>query len=63
MQVTARPKLVVSADGTWGTYLFDARTGQAMRAIDEYTGGVQFSLDGRWVVRQLSLDIEAASNR
>ena len=42
--------LVVSADGTQGAYLFDARTGQAVRPIDEYTGGVQFSLDGRWLV-------------
>ena len=42
--------LVVSADGSRGAYLFDARTGQAVRQIDEWTGGVQFSLDGRWLV-------------
>jgi len=42
--------LVVSADGRKGTYLFDARTGQGVRLLDEYTGGVQFSLDGRWLV-------------
>ncbi len=42
--------LVVAADGGWGAYLFDARTGQPVREVDPNTGGVQFSLDGRWLV-------------
>ena len=42
--------LVVGADGHRGTVLFDARTGKPLRTVDEESGGVQFSSDGRWLV-------------
>ena len=39
--------LAVGADGNLGTHLFDARTGKPVRRIDDDSGGVQFSPDGR----------------
>ncbi|MBL9175218.1 MAG: hypothetical protein JNL10_16890 [Verrucomicrobiales bacterium] len=39
--------LAVGADGNLGTHLFDARTGKPVRRIDDESGGVQFSPDGR----------------
>lgn len=42
--------LVVGADGKLGTYLFDARTGQALKELDSHWGYVQFSPDGHWLI-------------
>lgn len=42
--------VVCGADGRRGTRVFDSRTGKPVKLLDDYMRGVQFSLDGRWLL-------------
>lgn len=42
--------VVCGADGRRGTRVFDSRTGQPVKLLDDYMRGVQFSHDGRWLL-------------